>query len=163
MATYGVITAESLAPASVATTRPTLRVAGAVPIARTAIAWSLIALIAVGSVAVWTVVPLGGLWLAAQLTDSFLQPSIGWCLVTFAGIPAAMALAGKALTYLERVYMRVTGTTPIAGVQPAWRRSISDARADSQIGVVDRVIVASVLAAVITIAVWFLMSAGTSA
>ena len=165
MAAHGVTTAQSLTYPRLAPQRSTLAVADAIPtarIARTASAWCLIALMAVGSVAVWTVVPLGGLWLASQLTDSITRLSAGACLVVAVGIPAAMALAGKALACLERLYMRVTDTTPVARVQPAWRRSISDSRDGSSFGVLDRLVVASVLVAAVALVGWFFLFAGPS-
>jgi hypothetical protein len=138
-----------------ATTRPSVGV-DVGRIVRAGAATGLIALMVLGSVAVWTVIPLGGLWLASQLTESYAQLAILPLLVAAAGIPIAMALGGKALAAVERLYLRVTGQTPSARVVSAWRRSISDSRS-SRLTVLDRIMVGSVLVAVIALAVWFVV------
>jgi hypothetical protein len=165
MAAYSVTTAEGLAytrPAARPSARAVsdgIRTAG---IAQTALAWCLIALMALCSVAVWTVVPVGGLWLGSQLTDSVGQLSAGACACAAIAILAAMAVTGKALAKIERLYLRVTETAPSARIQPAWRRSVSENRGASTLSVLDRIMVVSVLIAATTMAGWFLLFAGPS-
>jgi hypothetical protein len=148
---------------SVAIRRPRVGVAGALPkvrvVARRAAAAGLVAAMVVGSVAMWTAIPVGGLWLASRLTDDYAQVGAGPYLVAALGIPAAMVVWAMALARLERVYRRVTGTEATAPAPPAWRRSISDSRSGAPPSVLDKVMVASVLASVITLALWFFLFA----
>jgi hypothetical protein len=125
-------------------------------IARPIAAAALMALMVVGSLAVWTVIPIAGLWAASQLSDAQLG-----LLAAAGGIPAAMAFAVRLLVRVERLHMRVTGSAPQARVVPAWRRSLGDSRS-VRLTVLDRVMVASVLVAMIAMAVWFFAFAGSS-
>jgi hypothetical protein len=131
-------------------------------IARPLAAAALITLMVVGSVAVWTVIPIAGLWVASQLSDSNVQMGVVPLLVAAGGIPAAMAFAIALLARVERLHMRVTGTAPQARVMPAWRRSLGDSRSSVRLTVLDRIMIASALVAVIAMAVWFFAFAGSS-
>ena len=130
-------------------------------IARPTAAAVLIALMVVGSLAVWTAIPIAGLWVASQLSDSNVQMGVVPLLVAAGGIPAAMAFAVALLARVERLHMRLTGTAPQARVVPAWRRSLSDS-GSVRLTVLDRIMVASALVAVIAMAVWFFAFAGSS-
>jgi len=130
-------------------------------IARPIAGAALITLMAVGSVAVWTVIPIAGLWVASQLSDSSVQMGVVPLLVAAGGIPAAMAFAVALLARVERLHMRVTRTAPAARGVPAWRRSLGDSRS-VQLTVLDRIMVASVLVAMIAMGVWFFAFAGSS-
>jgi hypothetical protein len=128
-------------------------------IARPIAAAALIALMVVGSVAVWTVIPIAGLWVASQLSGSNAQIGIVPLLVAAGGIPAAMAFAVELLARVERLHMRLTRAAPQARVVPTWRRSLGDSRS-VRLTVLDRIMTASVLVAVIAMAVWFLRVRG---
>ena len=130
-------------------------------LARPIAAAALITVMVVGSVAVWTVIPIMGLWVASQLSDSNVQMGAVPLLVAAGGIPAAMAFAVSLLGRVERLHMRVTGTAPQARVVPAWQRSLSDSRS-VRLTVLDRIMVASVLVAMIAMGVWFFAFAGSS-
>jgi hypothetical protein len=77
------------------------------------------------------------------------------------GIPAAMVSAARLLLRVERRYMRVTGTVSQSRVVPAWGRSLGDS-SSVRLTVLARIMVASVLVAVIAMAVWFFALAGSS-
>ena len=64
-------------------------------LARRGEAAGLIVLMAIGSVALWTAVPVAGLWLASQFTTDFTQPTTASAVTVMLGIPALMALTGK--------------------------------------------------------------------
>jgi hypothetical protein len=160
MAACGLTAAQGLRHA-----RPTAaRVASGYDVARIArpIAnVALISLMVLGSLAVWTVIPIAGLWVASQLSDSNVHVGAVPLLVAAGGIPAAMAFAIALLARIERFQMRLTGTAQQVRVVPAWRRSLGDSHS-VQLTVLDRIMVASVLAAVIAMAIWFFVFAGSS-
>jgi hypothetical protein len=131
-------------------------------IARSAANAALITVMVVGSVAVWTVIPVAGLWVASQLGDSNGQIGVVPLLVAAGGIPAAMAFAIELLARVERLHTRLTGTAPQARVVPAWRRSLGDSRSSVRLTVLDRIMVASVVVAAIAMTVWFFAFAGSS-
>jgi hypothetical protein len=122
---------------------------------------ALITLMLVGSFAVWTVIPIAGLWVASRLSDSNVQMGVVPLIVAAGGIPAAMLFAIALLARVERLHMRLTGAAPQARVVPAWRRSLGDSRS-VQLTLLDKIMIASVLAAMITMAVWFFAFAGSS-
>jgi hypothetical protein len=127
--------------------------------ARQAAIAGLGATMAVGSVALWTVVPAGVLWLVSRLSAASGNLTLGVCLAVAVGIPTAIAVGAHALVGVERVYMRMTGTTATARVVPGWRRSLSDSDALGPASVLEKLMVASVLLALV-VATWFVAFAG---
>jgi hypothetical protein len=116
-----------------------------------------------GSVGIWTLLPLGGLWLASQLSDSSGQLTLAPLLVVAVGIPAVMALAAKALARLELTYARATGRRiPRVRVVPGWRRSIGDSSSLPPASLLEKLMVANVLLAGGSLVAWFFVFAGSS-
>jgi hypothetical protein len=72
-----------------------------------------------------------------------------------------MTSAVKLLAHVDRLHMRLTGTTPQARVLPTWRRSLGDS-SSVPVTVLDTIMVASVLVAGVAMAVWFFAFAGSS-
>jgi hypothetical protein len=160
MATCNVTTRLGLHYASPAATR-IARGYDLARIARPIAAAALIAVMVVGSLAVWTVIPIGGLWVASRLSDSNAQIGLVPLLVAAGGIPTAMVFAVELLARVERLHMRLTGSAPQARALSAWRRSLGDSRS-VRLTVLDRIMLASVLVAGIAMAVWFFAFAGSS-
>jgi hypothetical protein len=131
-------------------------------IARKAAAAGLLAAMAAGSVALWTLVPAGVLWLASRLTTAAGTPSAGILLAIAVAIPTAMVASARALVRLERVYSRFSGARLRTPVVPGWRRSLSDTMALGPAGVLEKMMVASVLLAVVALGTWFFAFAGSS-
>jgi hypothetical protein len=122
----------------------------------------LIGLMAVGSVLLWIGIPVGWLYLASRLADS-PQPSMGPYLLVLVGIPTTMVVVGKVLAALDRTYGRVTGTAHAARAQAPWHRSLRGDRGPARArSVLDVVMVLSVGLAVVCLAVWFFLFAGSS-
>jgi hypothetical protein len=136
---------------------------GVPAVARNVAALGLIATMAVGSLALWTVIPVGVLWLVYRPSNAYGNLAAWSFPVVALVIAAAMATTTEILALLERAYMHVRGTRPngSARVAPAWRRSLSDCRAPAQSGVLCTIMVASVLLAIGAFIVWFLVAAKT--
>jgi hypothetical protein len=121
----------------------------------------LVALMALGSVVMWIGVPFGLIYLASKLADT-PNPSMGPYLVVLLGLPVGMALVGKGLGALNRAHIRVTGTE-VDQYRPGWTRSMRGERTvERRGGVLDRVMVISVVVAGVAFAVWFFAFAGSS-
>jgi hypothetical protein len=124
-------------------------------------AFALVALMAVGSVVMWIGVPFGLIYLASKLADT-PNPSMGPYLLVLIGLPIGMAVVGKALGWLNRLHIRLTGAET-DDYRPGWTRSM---RGERQVtrrgGVLDKVMVASVALAAVAFAVWFFGFAGSS-
>jgi hypothetical protein len=130
-------------------------------IERSTAATVLVVLMAVGSIALWTGVPIGALWLASQVSHSQTQLTAAPLLIVALGIPTALALGAKGLALLEGLRLRLTGATAPSRRVPAWRRSLSDSRSAPPASVLDKIMVASVLAAAVSLAGWFFLFAGS--
>jgi hypothetical protein len=125
---------------------------------------SLIALMALGSISMWVGNPLVWLWITSHLQSSAGQAQMGpYALLLIGVVLTAVALA-KALAALNRRYGRLVGEEPVVRVIVPWRRSLRDARHGARdddrgatVGVLDAVMVVSVLAAAIAFAIWYLL------
>ena len=121
----------------------------------------LVALMAIGSVVMWFGVPLGLIYVASMLADT-PNPSMGPYLLVLIGLPIGMAVVGKALGALNRAHIRVTGAE-VDQYRPGWTRSMRGERTvERRGGVLDRVMIISVILAGIAFAVWFFGFAGSS-
>jgi hypothetical protein len=121
----------------------------------------LVALMALGSVALWVGIPLGWIYLASQLTNSS-QPSLGPYVLIIIGIPASMVVMGKLLGRLNALFGRITETTPHVNIRLPWLRSMSGEReVHYPFTVLDLVMVVSVAIALVAMGVWFFFFAGS--
>jgi hypothetical protein len=122
----------------------------------------VVAVMVVGAVSMWTVIPFGWIWIGSKVSDT-QQPSGGPYLVVFAGIVVSICAMAWILSRLNRVYARLTGSTRLPGrYLPAWRKSLSDERTSLRgPNVLEAVILASVLLAGLAMAVWFFLIAGS--
>jgi hypothetical protein len=116
---------------------------------------------ALGSVAMWIGVPLGLVYLASKLADT-PNPSMGPYLLIIVGLPIGMAVVGKGLGALNRAHIQLTGAE-VDEYRPGWTRSLRGEReVNRRGGVLDRVMIVSVVIAAICFAVWFFGFAGSS-
>ena len=115
-----------------------------------------------GAFSMWTVIPWGWIWIGSMITDT-QQPSGGPYTLVFVGIVCSIIAMGWVLSRLNRLYVRITGTTKLPSrYLPAWRKSLSDERQrPGGMNVLEAAIVASVLLACAAMAIWFLFAAGS--
>ena len=115
----------------------------------------LVALMAVGSIAMWLGVPFFWLWLASKLADSS-QPSLGLYVMVLVGIVVSMILLGKVLGRLNHVHQQLTGRLPQRREQTMWLRSMRGEREISRdSGLLGTVMVVSVSLAMLAAGIWF--------
>lgn len=121
----------------------------------------VIALMAIGSVAMWLGVPVGLIYAVSQMVDS-TQPQLGPYMIILFGVPIGMTIIGRALGSLDRYYVRRTG-----GMQEryraGWLRSMRGERRESSGNwkVLDVVMIWSVTTAALAMGVWFFFFAGS--
>jgi hypothetical protein len=121
----------------------------------------LVVLMAIGSVVMWLGVPLGLIYAASKLADT-PNPSMGPYLLVLIGLPIGMAVIGKGLGALNRAHIRLTGAE-VDQYRPGWTRSMRGERqVDRRGGVLDRVMIISVVVAGLAFAVWFFGFAGST-
>jgi hypothetical protein len=122
----------------------------------------LILLMAIGSVAMWVVVPVFWIWLAGRMQESS-QPSLGPYLLILFGIPVTMFVVAKLLSRLNVAYGHVTGAAPQVRMQMPWHKSMRGEReSDYRATVLDVVMIVSVSIALVAFAIWFFAFAGSS-
>ncbi len=126
------------------------------------VALLLVLLMAVGSVFLWLVVPVGWLWIASHSTETS-APTLGPYLLVIFAIPTTMYVVGKLLQRTNHLYERVTGQDAEVRVQMPWHRSMRDTpNAGRRATVLDVVMIVSVSIALAAFGIWFFFFAGSS-
>lgn len=122
----------------------------------------LILLMAAGSIAMWVVVPVAWLYLGAQVQKGS-TPSLGPYLLVLVGIVVSMAIIGKLLGWMDRVYAIVIGVSRQRHIPPPWHKSMRGERGSGrERTVLDSVMIVSVGLALLAFGVWFFAFAGSS-
>jgi len=122
----------------------------------------LVLLMGIGSVVMWLGIPLALVYAASQLADTS-APTLGPYLLVFIGLPIGMAIMAKLLGYLDRVHQVYTRTNDDRPVQAPWMRSMRGERGSTRTrGVLDTVMIVSVIAALVLFGLWFFVLAGSS-
>jgi hypothetical protein len=123
---------------------------------------ALVIVMALGSVTVWLISPVAWLWIASQMTDS-TQASPGPYLLVLVGMVATAVAVGKLLGMANRAHMRVTGRAPDTREPAKWNRSMRGERTRAHDrGVLEQVMAISVSFALVVLAIWFFLFAGSS-
>src|SRR3954449_5697273 len=121
----------------------------------------LIALMLIGSLALWLGDPVLWLWITSRLQST--QASMGPYALMLLGITLTAVAIGKGLSRLNRFYAKVTGTDSTVRIVVPWRRSMRDARHGGStdedkrgpVGLLEVVMVIAVVIAVCALALWF--------
>jgi hypothetical protein len=122
----------------------------------------LVAMMALGSIALWLGVPIGWLWIGSQWQSSSQSTGFGPYMVVLAGIIVSVVLLAKGLAILNRAYGRLAGDAATMRVRLPWHRSMrGDDDSRYQRNVLDVVMVISVGFAVLAMTIWFFFFAGS--
>ena len=122
-----------------------------------ALSAALIVAMSVVSLFMWIGVPLGWLWIAAQVSTDY-QTIYLWALFA---IPLTMVAVGWVLYRLNAVYVRISHE-PDGPRQTAWLRSQAADRSSSEPRrAIDVIMACSVGLAMTLLAVWFFFYAGS--
>src|SRR5215211_1677503 len=122
-----------------------------VAVANRLAAWALVALMAVGSIALWTVVPLMWIWFAAEVGGSYF---ISY-LVALAGAPLTMIALGIALYRVQNRYASLSGATDPVPQRQAWLRSINAERTRRPTTLLDLFLIVSAVVALVALIAWY--------
>src|SRR3954470_10235855 len=121
----------------------------------------LIALMVLGGLMLWLGNPVIWLWIGSQTTGA-QQGRMGPYMLVVFGILVSTVLVSLALARLNRIYQSVTGHVTTVRVRLPWMRSLrgeEDAR--PEVTVLDFILVATAVSAIVTFAFWFLFLAGS--
>jgi hypothetical protein len=124
---------------------------------------ALIGLMVVGSLAMWIANPAVWLWITSHLQEG-TSPQMGPYALMLVGITLTCVAIGKGISGVHRHYERITGRTPTIRVISPWRRSLRGGRSQRRetdgrlpVNALDVIMVISVVLAVISFTVWFVI------
>jgi hypothetical protein len=132
------------------------------PVGGSAAAGIVLTMMVLGAFSMWTVIPYAWLWIGSKLSHT-QAPSGGPYMLVFVGIVCSIIAMSWVLSRLNQLYIRITGSDHLPHrYLPAWKKSLSDERATPQgMSVLEGVILSSVLLAVLAMAIWFFIAAGS--
>jgi hypothetical protein len=109
----------------------------------------------------WTAIPLSWLWIGSKVSETQF-PSGGPYAVVAIGIVVSIVFIAWLIGRLNELYIRITGTNRLAPMRPAWLKSMRDtAPMQSNVTVVEAVLMASVMLAALALTAWFFLLAGS--
>jgi hypothetical protein len=121
----------------------------------------LVCLMIVAALSMWTVIPLGWVWIGSQISGT-QAPSGGPYMVVLFGIVTSILIVSWLLGRLNRMYIHLTGERTVAPIRPAWLKSLRDSETPrSYPNVLETVIVTSVVLAIVAATAWFFLLAGS--
>jgi hypothetical protein len=109
----------------------------------------------------WTAIPLSWIYIGSKLSETQF-PSGGPYAIVAVGIVASILLVAWLIGRLNNLYIRITGTNRLEPIRPTWLKSMRDAAPiRSSVTVVEAVMMASVMLAVLAFTVWYVLWAGS--
>ena len=121
----------------------------------------LVLLMIVAALSMWTVIPLGWVWIGSRLSNT-QDPAGGPYMVVLVGIVISILAVSWLLGRMNRVYVHLTGTNTVAPIRAPWLKSLRDSEAQRPYPtVLETVIVASVILALVAMTAWFFVAAGS--
>lgn len=121
----------------------------------------LVLLMIVAALSMWTVIPLGWVWVGSQISNG-QAPSGGPYMVVLVGIVASILIISWVLGRLNRAYVHLTGSRTVEPIRPTWLKSLRDSEGPRPYpSVLETVIVTSVVLALLSMTAWFFLLAGS--
>jgi hypothetical protein len=121
----------------------------------------LVVAMVVAALSMWTVIPLGWVWIGSRISKT-QDPAGGPYMVVLVGIVVSILLISWLLSRLNRLYVHITGTNTVAPIRAPWMKSMRDSEAPRPYPtVLETVIVASVILAILAATLWFFLLAGS--
>ena len=119
------------------------------------------------SINIWTGAPLLAVWVGSKVQGSLTTLSMTAVFTVVAVLAAIVAGLAWLLTWINASYDELAGREPAARQTSPWLRSMRgerevDIRQRHGISAVERVVVVSVVLAVLVFEVWFFFFAGSS-
>jgi hypothetical protein len=118
-------------------------------------------LMLLAALAFWTAIPVGWVYIGSKVSDTQF-PSEGPYFVVAIGILISVFIDAWLIGRLNALYVRITGTNRLAPMRPSWLKSMRDSTAPAgTTTVVEAVLIASVLLALLAFTAWFFLLAGS--
>jgi hypothetical protein len=114
-----------------------------------------------GAFSLWTLIPLGWVYIASKLSHSQF-PSIGPYMIVIVGIIVTVLIDAWLIGRLNDLYVRVTGSNRLVQSRPNWLKSMRDTGpVHNSVTVVEAVMISSVMLAGLALVTWFFLLAGS--
>jgi hypothetical protein len=111
--------------------------------------------------ALWTAIPLSWVYIASKLSETQF-PSGGPYAIVAVGIIVSILVVAWLIGRLNDLYIRITGTNRLTPIRPAWLKSMGDTGpTQSNVTVVEAVLMGSVTLAALALTIWFFLLAGS--
>ena len=122
----------------------------------------LVALMLIGAFSLWTLVPLGWLWIGSQIVGT-QEPRLWAYFVVLVGIVVSVIVIAKILAALNRRYLSIRGDEDYrpTKIPLPWLESMRDERHSQRATTLDLVLVSSAVMAGIAMLIWFLGFSGS--
>jgi hypothetical protein len=121
----------------------------------------LIVLMVLSAMMIWLGSPVIWLWIGSHVTES-QAPGFGPYMLVGGGILASTVALAFLLARLNRAYEEVAGEQQTVRVRLPWLRSLRDERnPGTRLTVLDFILVATALSAILALGAWFLLFAGS--
>jgi hypothetical protein len=128
---------------------------------RNAAAMAVFLAMLLAAFSLWTLIPLGWVYIASKLAHSQF-PSIGPYMIVVVGIIVTVLVDAWLIGRLNDLYIRVTGSNRLVQSRPGWLKSMRDAApVQSSVTVVEAVMMSSVMLAALALMIWFFLLAGS--
>jgi hypothetical protein len=115
----------------------------------------------IASLALWTAIPLGWIWIGSKVADTQF-PAEGPYAVVAVGIILSILADAWLIGRLNALYVQITGTNRLSPMRPSWLKSMRDTETSAgTTTVVEAVMVASAMLAGLVLVVWFFFLAGS--
>jgi len=109
----------------------------------------------------WTAIPLSWVYIGSKLSQTQF-PSGGPYAIVVVGIVASILFVAWLIGRLNNLYVRITGTNRLEPIRPTWLKSMRDtAPVRGSVTVVEAVMMASVMLAILAFTVWYVLWAGS--
>jgi hypothetical protein len=122
---------------------------------------------AICSINLWTGAPLFAVWVGSKVQGNLNNLSMTAVFSVIVVLAVMVFLLAFLLTWINAKYDELTGRPPAARQTSPWLRSMRDEREEDTrrkfgISAIERVVVVTVVAAVLAFEVWFFFFAGSS-
>lgn len=115
----------------------------------------------VAAFSLWTAIPLSWIYIGSKLSETQF-PSGGPYAIVAVGIVASILFVAWLIGRLNNLYIRITGTNRLEPIRPTWLKSMRDtAPVRGSVTVVEAVMMASVMLAVLAFTIWYVLWAGS--
>src|SRR3954454_20203386 len=109
----------------------------------------------------WTAIPLSWVYIASKLSETQFPSGGPYAILAVRGL-ASIIFVAWLIGRLNNLYIRTPGTNRLEPIRPGWLKIMRDtAPMRSSVTVVEAVLMASLMLAMLSLTVWFFLWAGS--